>query len=68
MSNPDYNKYVSFLMVKSPPNTDIRPSDPKAGLKLIFPIGHKRGRLTIKDEEDEQPMKRIRTGFLLLNG
>ncbi|KAL9659487.1 hypothetical protein QQ045_024293 [Rhodiola kirilowii] len=60
---PDYNKYVSFFDGIVAPNPDIRPSDPKAGLKLIFPIGHKRGRLTIEDEEDEQPMKRIRTGF-----
>lgn len=31
--------------------------------KLIYQVGHKRGRMTIEDEEDEQPKKKIRMGM-----
>lgn len=32
-------------------------------VKLIYQVGHKRGRLTIEDEDDEQPKKKIRMGM-----
>lgn len=32
-------------------------------VKLIYQVGHKRGRLTIEDEEDEQPKKKVRMGM-----
>lgn len=32
-------------------------------LKLIYQVGHKRGRLTMEEEDDEQPKKKIRMGM-----
>lgn len=32
-------------------------------MKLIYQVGHKRGRLTLEDEEDEQPKKKVRMGM-----
>ena len=32
-------------------------------MKLIFQVGHKRGRLTIEDDDDEQPKKKVRMGM-----
>jgi hypothetical protein len=32
-------------------------------LKLICQVGHKRGRLTMEEEDDEQPKKKIRMGM-----
>ena len=32
-------------------------------VKLIYQVGHKRGRLTIEEEEDEQPKKKVRMGM-----
>ncbi|KAI7999895.1 Casein kinase 1-like protein HD16 [Camellia lanceoleosa] len=31
--------------------------------QLIFQVGHKRGRLTMKEEDDEQPKKKVRMGM-----
>lgn len=31
--------------------------------KLIYQVGHKRGRLTIEDDDDEQPKKKVRMGM-----
>lgn len=33
------------------------------GMKLIYQVGHKRGRLTLEDEDDEQPKKKVRMGM-----
>lgn len=32
-------------------------------MKLIYQVGHKRGRLTMEEEEDEQPKKKVRMGM-----
>jgi len=32
-------------------------------LKLIYLVGHKRGRLTVEEDDDEQPKKRVRMGM-----
>lgn len=32
-------------------------------MKLVHQVGHKRGRLTLEDEEDEQPKKKVRLGM-----
>lgn len=32
-------------------------------MKLIFQVGHKRGRLTIEDDDEEQPKKKVRMGM-----
>lgn len=36
---------------------------PPPHLKLIYQVGHKRGRLTLEDEDDEQPKKKVRMGM-----
>lgn len=38
-------------------------SFPAPHLKLIYQVGHKRGRLTLEDEDDEQPKKKVRMGM-----
>ncbi|KAL9671221.1 hypothetical protein QQ045_008787 [Rhodiola kirilowii] len=60
---PDYAKYVSFFDGIVAPNPDVRPINTEGAQKLIYLVGHKRGRLTIEDEEDEQPKKRVRMGM-----
>ena len=32
-------------------------------VKLIYQVGHKRGRLTMEEEDDEQPKKKVRMGM-----
>lgn len=32
-------------------------------MKLIHQVGHKRGRLSFEDDEDEQPKKKVRMGM-----
>lgn len=32
-------------------------------LKLIYQVGHKRGRLLMDDDDDEQPKKKVRMGM-----
>lgn len=32
-------------------------------VKLIYQVGHKRGRLSVEEEEDEQPKKKVRMGM-----
>ncbi|KAD5507968.1 hypothetical protein R6Q59_031336 [Mikania micrantha] len=57
---PDYAKYVSLFDGIVGPNPDIRPINTDGAQKLI---GHKRGRLTMEQEDDEQPKKKIRMGM-----
>ncbi|XP_076918291.1 casein kinase 1-like protein HD16 [Bidens hawaiensis] len=56
---PYYAKYVSLFDGIVGPNPDIRPINTDGAQKLI---GHKRGRLTM-EQEDEQPKKKIRMGM-----
>uniref|UniRef100_A0A7N0ZXA8 non-specific serine/threonine protein kinase n=1 Tax=Kalanchoe fedtschenkoi TaxID=63787 RepID=A0A7N0ZXA8_KALFE len=60
---PDYAKYVSLFDGIVSLNPDVRPINTEGAQKLIYPVGHKRGRLTREDEEDEQPKKRVRMGI-----
>lgn len=32
-------------------------------MKLIYQVGHKRGRLMMDDDDDEQPKKKVRMGM-----
>ncbi|KAK9075621.1 hypothetical protein SSX86_003947 [Deinandra increscens subsp. villosa] len=57
---PNYAKYVSLFDGIVGPNPDIRPINTDGAQKLI---GHKRGRLTMEQEDDEQPKKKIRMGM-----
>ncbi|KAJ4954034.1 hypothetical protein NE237_030866 [Protea cynaroides] len=60
---PNYAKYVSLFDSIVGPNPDIRPINTDGAQKLIYQVGHKRGRLTMEDEEDEQPKKKVRMGM-----
>ncbi|KAB5514062.1 hypothetical protein DKX38_027968 [Salix brachista] len=56
---PNYAKYISLFDGIVGPNPDIRPINTDGALK----VGHKRGRLTMEEEEDEQPKKKVRMGM-----
>ncbi|KAJ4718048.1 putative Casein kinase [Melia azedarach] len=60
---PNYAKYISLFDGIVGPNPDIRPINTEGAQKLIYQVGHKRGRLTMEDEEDEQPKKKVRMGM-----
>ncbi|KAL2493143.1 Protein kinase family protein [Abeliophyllum distichum] len=60
---PNYAKYISLFDGIVGPNPDIRPINTEGAQKLIYQVGHKRGRLTFEDEEDEQPRKKVRMGM-----
>ncbi|GAV65523.1 Pkinase domain-containing protein [Cephalotus follicularis] len=59
---PNYAKYISLFDGIVGPNPDIRPINTDGAQKLIYYVGHKRGRLTM-EEEDEQPKKKVRMGM-----
>jgi serine/threonine protein kinase len=60
---PNYAKYVSLFDGIVGPNPDIRPINTDGAQKLIYQVGHKRGRLTLEEEDEEQPKKRVRIGM-----
>ncbi|KAK9983053.1 hypothetical protein SO802_032578 [Lithocarpus litseifolius] len=60
---PNYAKYISLFDGIVGPNPDIRPINTDGAQKLICQVGHKRGRLTMEEEDDEQPKKKIRMGM-----
>ncbi|KAE9584630.1 hypothetical protein Lal_00021743 [Lupinus albus] len=57
---PNYAKYISLFDGIVGPNPDIRPLNTEGAQKLI---GHKRGRLTMEEDDDEQAKKKIRLGL-----
>ncbi|XP_047340939.1 casein kinase 1-like protein HD16 [Impatiens glandulifera] len=60
---PNYAKYISLFDGIVGPNPDIRPINTDGAQKLIYQVGHKRGRLTIEEDDDEQPKKKVRMGM-----
>ncbi|XP_010249522.1 PREDICTED: casein kinase 1-like protein HD16 isoform X2 [Nelumbo nucifera] len=56
---PNYAKYISLFDGIVGPNPDIRPINTDGAQK----VGHKRGRLTMEEEDDEQPKKKVRMGM-----
>ncbi|XP_042498035.1 casein kinase 1-like protein HD16 isoform X2 [Macadamia integrifolia] len=56
---PNYARYISLFDGIVGPNPDIRPINTDGAQK----VGHKRGRLTMEEEEDEQPKKKVRMGM-----
>ncbi|XP_038714289.1 casein kinase 1-like protein HD16 [Tripterygium wilfordii] len=60
---PNYAKYISLFDGIIGPNPDVRPINTEGAQKLIYPVGHKRGRITTEEEEDEQPKKKVRMGM-----
>ncbi|XP_068636368.1 casein kinase 1-like protein HD16 [Aristolochia californica] len=60
---PNYAKYISLFDGIVGPNPDIRPINTDGAQKLIYLVGHKRGRLSMDEEDDEQPKKKVRMGM-----
>ncbi|KAJ8552130.1 hypothetical protein K7X08_028573 [Anisodus acutangulus] len=60
---PNYAKYISLFDGIVGPNPDIRPINTDGAQKLIYQVGQKRGRLTVQDDDDEQPKKKVRMGM-----
>ncbi|TYG38556.1 hypothetical protein ES288_D13G233600v1 [Gossypium darwinii] len=60
---PNYARYISLFDGIVGPNPDIRPINTDGAQKLIYQVGQKRGRLTMEEEEDEQPKKKVRMGM-----
>ncbi|GFQ03235.1 casein kinase i homolog hhp1 [Phtheirospermum japonicum] len=56
---PNYAKYISLFDGIVGPNPNIRPINTDGAQK----VGQKRGRLTLEDEDDEQPKKKVRMGM-----
>ncbi|CAI0441399.1 unnamed protein product [Linum tenue] len=60
---PNYAKYISLFDGVVGPKPDIRPINTDGAQKLIYQVGHKRGRLTMEEGEDGKPCKKIRMGM-----
>ncbi|KAK7260725.1 hypothetical protein RIF29_27002 [Crotalaria pallida] len=60
---PNYAKYISLFDGIVGPNPDIRPINTDGAQKLIYQVGQKRGRLTLEEDDDEQPKKKVRMGM-----
>ncbi|PPD82223.1 hypothetical protein GOBAR_DD20846 [Gossypium barbadense] len=59
----NYAKYISLFDGIVGPNPDIRPINTDGAQKLMYQVGQKRGRLTMEEDEDEQPKKKVRMGM-----
>lgn len=60
---PNYAKYISLFDGIVGPNPDVRPINTDGAQKLIYQVGQKRGRLTMEEDDDEQPKKKVRMGM-----
>ncbi|KAL8170959.1 hypothetical protein V2J09_022763 [Rumex salicifolius] len=58
---PNYSKLISFFDGLLGPNPAVRPINTDGAQKIIFQVGHKRGRLNA-EEDDGQPKKKVRLG------
>ncbi|XP_022951524.1 casein kinase 1-like protein HD16 isoform X2 [Cucurbita moschata] len=56
---PNYARYISLFDGIVGPNPDIHPINTDGAQK----VGQKRGRLSMEDEDDEQPKKKVRMGM-----
>ncbi|KAK4791573.1 hypothetical protein SAY86_031986 [Trapa natans] len=60
---PKYAKYIQLFDGIINPNPEIRPINTDGAQKLVFQVGHKRGRMTMGEEDgDGQPKKKVRLG------
>ncbi|CAN4120231.1 unnamed protein product [Withania somnifera] len=60
---PNYAKYISLFDGIVGRNPEIRPINTDGAQKLKYQVGQKRGRLTVQDDDDEQPKKKFRLGM-----
>ncbi|KAF9690103.1 hypothetical protein SADUNF_Sadunf01G0161000 [Salix dunnii] len=56
---PNYAKCISLFDGEIGTNPDMRPLNTEGAQK----VGHKRGHLTMEEEDDEQPKKKVRMGM-----
>uniref|UniRef100_A0A1D1YCX1 non-specific serine/threonine protein kinase n=1 Tax=Anthurium amnicola TaxID=1678845 RepID=A0A1D1YCX1_9ARAE len=59
---PNYSKLISLFEGLIGPNPAIRPINTDGAQKIIYQVGQKRGRLTIEEEDDGLPKKKVRMG------
>ncbi|CAN6887065.1 unnamed protein product [Brassica oleracea var. botrytis] len=59
---PNYGKLVSLFQELLGENPAIRPINTEGAQKIIFQVGQKRGRLSIGEEEEDAPRKKVRLG------
>ncbi|XP_042494464.1 casein kinase 1-like protein HD16 isoform X1 [Macadamia integrifolia] len=59
---PNYSKLISLFDGLIGPNPAIRPINTDGALKIIYQVGQKRGRLTIDEDDDVLPKKKVRLG------
>eukprot|EP00262_Sarcandra_glabra_P015870 TRINITY_DN4_c0_g1_i2.p1 TRINITY_DN4_c0_g1~~TRINITY_DN4_c0_g1_i2.p1 ORF type:complete len:333 (-),score=46.36 TRINITY_DN4_c0_g1_i2:260-1258(-) len=59
---PNYSKMISLFEGLIGPNPAVRPINTDGAQKIILQVGQKRGRLTIEEEDDDQPKKKVRAG------
>ncbi|KAK1287539.1 Casein kinase I isoform delta-like [Acorus calamus] len=59
---PNYSKLISLFEGLIGPNPATRPINTEGAQKIIYQVGQKRGRLTIEEEDDGQPKKKVRLG------
>ncbi|KAK1307797.1 Casein kinase I isoform delta-like [Acorus calamus] len=59
---PNYSKLISLFDGLIGPNPATRPINTEGAQKIIYQVGQKRGRLTIDEEDDGQPKKKVRMG------
>ncbi|KAK9154980.1 hypothetical protein Sjap_002460 [Stephania japonica] len=60
---PNYSKLISLFEGLIGPNPAVRPINTDGAQKIIYQVGQKRGRLTIEEEDDGQPKKKVRLGL-----
>ncbi|MQL96819.1 hypothetical protein Taro_029498 [Colocasia esculenta] len=59
---PNYSKLISLFEGLIGPNPAVRPINTDGAQKILYQVGQKRGRLTIEEEDDGQPRKKVRLG------
>ncbi|XP_043693611.1 casein kinase 1-like protein HD16 isoform X1 [Telopea speciosissima] len=59
---PNYSKLISLFDGLIGPNPAVRPINTDGALKIMYQVGQKRGRLTIDEDDDVLPKKKVRLG------
>lgn len=60
---PNYGKLVVLFDSILGPNPAVRPINTDGAQKCSIQVGQKRGRISVEEDEDDQPKKKIRLGM-----
>uniref|UniRef100_A0A7I4B3M6 non-specific serine/threonine protein kinase n=1 Tax=Physcomitrium patens TaxID=3218 RepID=A0A7I4B3M6_PHYPA len=60
---PNYGKLVLLFDSILGPNPAVRPINTDGAQKCSIQVGQKRGRISVEEDEDDQPKKKIRLGM-----